>query len=215
MDNSFPKKDITFESTFMGFDILRSNNNDLGTYMSSMKKIIKEVDRMINKHNKILFTRFDIRVPQDVPIQDPKKCFTRIGESLKRDIVASTKNSPHDVDLIMFKSEEQTKESTNPHAHYFVMCNGNVIQNAYKITEAANRHAKRIFDTDKDGLVHRSNALGEKGLLARKDDKDFHKNVQKAVLSASYLSKVKGKQNTKKGTQRLTVSRSNNKSKNK
>ncbi|MBR4605388.1 MAG: inovirus-type Gp2 protein [Lachnospiraceae bacterium] len=207
MKKSFKNKDITYTDTYRGYQINRSHKNDQGTYISSLDKIIDITEEYISNHNKIIVDREDVRIPQDSHIENTQQCMTRIIESFKREMERKTKNSPHNLDLSIIRTTEQSSDAIHSHAHLYILANGNVVENRYRFSESLKRHAKRIFDTDKDGIVHRCESVGDKGIMIRRDSPDKDEQLAKAIYAGSYLAKVKGKEDTPKGTNRLTISR--------
>ena len=74
-----------------------------------------------------------------------------------------------------------------------------------------NRHTKRIFKTDNDGLVHKCESTKDTGILIKRQSKDFEQKKAQAIEIASYLAKVKGKDLTPKYTHKFTYTKDKDK----
>ena len=201
------KKDITYSSNHRGYEIMRNNKNDKGTFISSMDTIINTYEEMLSKHNKVLIDREDIRQPEDSKLDNPQRKITRIMESSKREFDGKFKDSPHDPDITFIRSTEQNANCDHSHFHLLILANGNCIKNRFSIHNSLARHTNRIFGSESEGLVHRCDSVGDTGIMLRKDDPDYEDKLKKAIYISSYLAKVKGKEDTPKGTHRLTTSR--------
>lgn len=204
------KNDNTTNSeSYKGYTINNGKEYTSDCYISILDKIIEKTTEMAEKHSKVLVSRIDIHKPQDKIIENPNRKCTRIKESFKKEMNRVFKDSPHNPDVNIISTSERNDSGRQTHEHLYIIANGNAIQNAWRFQDSLNRHTKRIFDSDKDGLVHFCESNGDKGIMIDRNDDDFQEQLDKAIYAGSYLAKTKGKDLLPKGTHKVTSSRKN------
>ncbi len=201
-------KDKTTDSKYYnGYNINNGNNLNFNCYTPILDKIINATESMTEKHSKVLVTRIDIRKPQDKEIENPNYKSTRIKESFKKEMKRKFKGSRNNPDITIISTTEKNDEDKQTHEHLYILANGNAIQNGWRFQDSLNRHTKRIFDTENDGLVHFSESNDKTGIVIDRNKEDFQEQLNKAIYAGSYLAKTKGKDLLPKGTHKVTSSR--------
>jgi hypothetical protein len=59
---------IIYDETYNGYSILTDQERGLGCRDDILNKLYQLLSYVTNKHNKVLFIRFDLRFPQDIHI---------------------------------------------------------------------------------------------------------------------------------------------------
>lgn len=211
MGKSSKKEEIIFDSSYRGYEI-NNPSYSKGCYKKSLDICIDTIEEKTEQHSKVLVTRLDIRKPKGVEIENANRKITRVIESFKREQERKFENSPNSLDMTVLRSTERKDDEGNTHDHLLIAANGNCIQNAYTLFQSLERHAERIFMNNNDssinhGLVERSDSTGDKGLLINRNSNEFERTKADAVKKASYIAKVHTKENTPKGTHKMTVSK--------
>lgn len=209
------KKEIIFESFYRGYEINNPNYSN-GCYKESLDKIIDTVEGETKNHSKVLIARMDIRKPAGIEIENASRKVTRAIEGFKREQERKFGDSPHSLDMKVIRSTERKAGDKNTHDHLLIAVNGNCIQNAYPLFQSLERHVERILignnDTSENhGLVERCASTGDKGCIINRNSDDFEEMKAKAIYDGSYLAKVYTKQNTPKGTHKISLSQSKKK----
>ncbi|MBD5418327.1 MAG: inovirus Gp2 family protein [Desulfovibrio sp.] len=211
MGKSSKKDDIIFDSFYRGYEI-NNPSYSKGCFKKSLDTCIGTIEEKTEKHNKVLITRIDIRKPKEIEFDNGERKMSRVIEAFKREQERKFENSPNCLDMTIIRSTERKSNEGNTHDHLLIAANGNCIQNAYPLFQSLERHADRIFKVDKNspengGLVERCKKMGNKGLMINRNSLDFEEAKANAVYAASYLAKVHQKENTPKGTHKITVSK--------
>lgn len=204
MPNKYSNK--ISDKIYMGYTINNGNIHDYTCDKNSLDKIIDTVEIMSERHSKVHITRLDVRLPQGENIQDPSRKLTRAIEATVRETNRKLKDSPHDPDIQYMRTTEQTSEDKHPHYHLAIFANGNAIQNGYRFLHSLERHVKRLFDTEQDGLVHFSQSNGKKGIMIDRNASNVQEQINNAVYILSYLAKTRDKEHTQKGTHTFSCS---------
>ena len=200
-------KETTNEDTYKGYAINNGKDYTSNCFISTLNKIVETTLNMTEKHSKVLVARLDIHKPQDKIIENPNRKSTRIKESFKKEMDRKFKDSSHNPDIKIISTTENMDSERQTHEHLYILANGNAIQNAWRFQNSLNRHTKRIFDSDNDGLVHFCESSGEKGIMIDRDKDNFEEQLDKAIYAGSYLAKTKGKDLLPKGSHKVSSSR--------
>lgn len=211
MAKSSKNEDRIFDSSYRGYEI-NNPSYSKGCYKKSLDMCIDTIEEKTEKHSKVLITRIDIRKPKEIEFDNGERKVTRIIEAVKREQERKFKNSQNSLDMTILRSTERKSSIGNTHDHLLIAVNGNYIQNTYPLFQSIERHAERIFKIDKNssenhGLVEHCKKIGNKGLMINRNSLDFEEAKANAVYAASYLAKVHTKENTPKGTHKMTVSK--------
>ena len=204
-------KDIIYGDSYRGYKINNGNNSEYSCYKDSLDKIINDIEDKTNRHNKVHITRIDVNTPQVMSEKEQSKAMTRVVESTRREISRKHKHSSHDPDISIIRTTEIGYKENNVHFHFAITSNGNAIQNAYTFLETMTRHCERILDTPMAGRVNNSSANNGLGIMINRNSPDFEQQMQDAVYVMSYLAKTNTKENLRKGTHKLSISRSKKK----
>lgn len=210
MPNLPNKQEIVFDSSYRGYEINNPSYSQ-GCYKKSLDLIIDTVHGEIDDHSKVLIMRMDVRKPEGIEIQNANRKFTRSLEAFKREQERKYEGSPHSLDMKVIRSTERKKSEGNTHDHLLIAANGNCIQNAFPLFQSLERHVERILmgnknDSENHGLVERCASTGDKGFIINRNSDDFEEMKAKAIYDGSYLAKVHTKQNTPKGTHKISIS---------
>ncbi len=189
---------ITFENTYKNHPINSDKERRLGCYEKALEKINNTLKNMINKHNKVMIVRFDIRYPDNEKVNTDNKNIYHFTYNLKRSLNREKIQGGHYVDAKVLHVEEQNT-SNHTHHHYAVIVNGNAKNKYYPIVEKANKIWKKTLNTDQDGLVDFCNRK-ENGIIIDRNNANCERDLDKAFFQLSYLAKVNGKQDRKKGS---------------
>ena len=211
MTKSSKKDDIIFDSSYRGYEI-NNPSYSKGCYKKSLDICIDTIEEKTEQHSKVLVTRFDIRKPKGVEIENASRKITRVIESFKREQEKKFENSQNSLDMTIIRSTERKNNEGNTHDHLLIAANGNCIQNAFSLFQSLERHAEQILMGNKNssenhGLVERCKSTGDTGIMINRNSVDFKEMKEKAVFTASYIAKTHTKKNTPKGTHKITVSK--------
>ena len=189
---------ITYNKEFNTHPINTDNEKGLGCYEKALKKIDDTLTEMIQKHNKVLVVRFDVRYPDNQITDSNNNDIYRFTYNLKRSLNRENANRDHNVDAKIIHVEEKNK-SINPHHHFAVFVNGNAKNKYYPIVEKANKLWKKILNTTKDGLIDYCNRK-ENGIMIDRNNDNCERVIDDVFYQLSYLAKTHGKQDRKKGS---------------
>jgi hypothetical protein len=223
------KYDTTNANTYRGYSI----NTADGKYDCStaiLDKYLDSLEYMLNKHSKVLQTRFDVRIPQHSAITLEQ--LQRFPEYLKRNLqrnnplpqegrVRSTgkNNCKNQVDPHIIRVTERTSADNNPHQHYVVLVNGNAKQSGWDIQQRAQHelaNATRLTPDQVQGMIHFCNTSKDKNAPHKKmpsfymldrNAEDFQQKLDQAVHQGSYLAKTRSKEHTPKGKWTVSATR--------
>ena len=189
---------IIYENIYNNHTINTSKERRHGCYKKALEKIDNTLTKMIKKHSKIMIVRFDLRYPTNSNYESNSQDINRFTYNLKRSLDREKIEGGHNVDAKVLHVEEKNT-SNNTHHHYAVIVNGNVKNNYYPIVEKAEKIWKKTLNTDQDGLVDFCNRI-ENGIIIDRNNENRERELEKAYFQLSYLAKINGKQDRKKGS---------------
>lgn len=196
---------ITYDNKFHNHPINANKKKNQGCIEEILEKIESSFNSMLEKHSKVLSVRFDIRYPKDSILYDKNKIYD-FNYNLKRSLSREKIKGGHKVDPFLISVAEKHNEDHN-HYHYFLIVNGNAHKSTTKILEKANRLWSEMNNANETGLVDFCNRKGRNGIMIDKNSDAFEKQYNEAFYQASYLAKVRGKENSDKGSWRVKKSR--------
>ena len=178
--------------TYNGLDILPTRFPGEEKRSDILDKIFEPMLYMLQRHNKVLQTRFDLHYPDingfEYLNRDIYNFSNEFCKALNRKYI-----SGHFVDVKYIWAREQ-KIDKNPHYHFVVFCNGNAIQNPFTIFKEAHHYWAKTIGYPSEGLIDycfRNNGKNhDNGIMIRKDREDHEANIKKAYRAASYLAKI-------------------------
>lgn len=205
------KQEIIFSSSYRGYKINNPQHSE-GCYKGSLDKIIDSIEESTEKHCKVLVARMDIRKPKGVQMENGGRKITRAIEGFKREQERKFKDSPHSLDMKVIRSTERKSNEGNTHDHLLILANGNCINNSFPLFQSLERHVERILmgnnnSSENNGLVEICKSTGNKGFIIDRNNENSEEIKGKGVYTGSYLAKIHTKQNTPKGTHKISQSR--------
>jgi hypothetical protein len=183
---------------------------------------------MIENHSKVLQVRFDLRYPQDHSIEPQQGDFSKFSKNLKRNLernyplpeegkIRSKKihfqhedlpQAKHQVDPHITLVTEKHTTDNHPHAHVVVHVNANVKKSPYDIQLRAVREWNTVLGTTGNiGLVDFCNRENTCSYIIDRNSSDFETMKNQAFHQASYLAKIRGKEDKDKGSWRVIGTR--------
>jgi len=199
------KKSITYETTYNNHPINTNKEKQLGCYTKALEKIESTLDRMLEKHSKIMLVRFDVRYPDDGNIICKSNQPSDFAYNLKRCLNREKIAGGHRVDAKIIHVQEQDT-SERPHFHFAVVVNANAKNKAFPILQKADALWKTMMNTEQGGLVDFCNTK-KNGIVVDKGKMDFQERYDEVFHQASYLAKTRGKEHRDKGSWLIKTSR--------
>jgi hypothetical protein len=218
---------LTYEPTYKNLSINTNKEKMQGCDIAILDRIYNQLEYMVNKHSKVLQVRFDLHYPQDNSIELKQGDFTRFNRNFKRNLERNYplpkdgkirsekihfKNEPihqkNKVDpmitLVVEKHTNNTQkgdtDKQHPHAHVLVHVNGNAKKEPYDIQQRAVREWNTVLGVSGNtGLVDFCDRQGQSSYIVDRNQPDFESTINAAFHQASYLAKVRGKEDRSKG----------------
>lgn len=177
---------------------------NIGTYgklhcnKDILKTIYEQMETMSNKHNKVLFVRFDLRYPIGYESSDGSE---HVSELFKRLV---EKYQRQGVDTRYIWAREQKNDQDVQHYHCVLLMDGNRVQRYFSILEVVTEIWGRILGRDGRGLVDYCDRQGN-GIMIRRpssnavgpelmrQQNDYKEKFDQCYKWASYLAKVNQK----------------------
>ncbi|MDD2389219.1 MAG: inovirus-type Gp2 protein [Desulfobacterales bacterium] len=185
---------IINDDQYLHYTINNFNKNEQGSYKEILEPIDNLLKTMINKHNKVLFIRFDLTYPQYGNFSNNNELLSRFIETL----TVYWKRKKIDP-LYLWVREQAT--SDNHHYHFMLLLNGNLIQNPFRVFEKAEELWGRCLGVVGKGLVHKGIDL-----MIRRNTPEFEQQRQDCFKHASYLAKVYSKGSAPPGVRGMGMS---------
>ena len=168
------------------------NSQKSGLLVQPLKKMINQVDLMLERHSKVHLIRFDLRTYQYTANNEIIAKFNRIFHRW----ISRHYNTPKNhIGFIWCREIETSKQQ---HYHYVLMLNGHKV-----------RHPKSILNKARDIWDNQINGseFTPKNCYYNLKREDYD-SIQPAIYRISYLAKVRGKgykpsQTKNYGTSRL------------
>lgn len=206
----------TNAAEFGNLQINTGENGKFFCYTKMLEKLEIIFFRMIQRHNKVLFIRFDLRFPDDYSMDNSNDKVSRLFKILSEN--ATYKK----IDFQFLWAREQSREK-HQHYHCILLIDGNKVQKYYPVLVFVSKIWGRLVQSDKDGLVHycdqtRGGKQVKNGIMLRRPSeaadnhnymiqKDkFFMDFEHAFNWGSYLCKENQKANIPFGMRRFGVS---------
>ena len=190
----------TFAGTHHGLQINTNQDKGLGCITSMLDKYQALLTYMVNVHSKVMQVRFDLHYPDDRSITPAKQHIYDFNYNLKRKLQRDKNTGGHLVDPQILWTEEGCGIQ-NPHYHFVILLNGNAKNNYWGLLDRTlwSLWEKTINASDNKGLVDYCDKNGPNGLMVVRSSPDVMEQLNKLSYQASYLTKIKTKDNRGKG----------------
>lgn len=205
------------DTVFNGLTINTGDGN-LFCYTQILQDILERFNHMTQKHNKVLFIRFDLHFPVEYQSNGGNDEVSLLFKLLKENILR------HGIDIQYVWVREQNNNKDMPHYHGILLLNGNKIQHYFPILEKVAEIWGRIIGSFTGGYVNYCNhdyqgQSSDNGIMIRrpsslalggellKQQQEFNQSYQHCFAWASYLAKVNQKSCTPFGIRRFNSSR--------
>lgn len=206
----------TNEATYQGLTI-NTGNGDFYCFTQILQDIFERFNYMTQKHNKVLFIRFDLHFPvgyiHDGGNTEVSLLFKLLKESLLR----------RGIDTQYVWVREQNFQNEVPHYHAILLLNGNKVQNYFPILAKVTKTWGRILGQNALGCVNYCNNCNgvpvDNGIMIRRpsslavgdellrQQQEYTFLYQHCFSWASYLAKINQKSFTPYGVRRFNSSR--------
>ena len=192
--------DITFANLHNGLQINADQDKGLGCITSMLDNYQTKLTYMISAHSKVMQVRFDLHYPDDGSVIPSRQHIYDFNYNLKRKLQRNKKTGGHPVDPKLLWTEEKSL-SLNPHYHYILLVNGNTKNSYWTLLDEiiSPLWKDTIKSTDNKGLVDYCDKGGPNGLMAIRSSPDFLNQLNQLSYQASYITKIKTKNNISKG----------------
>lgn len=200
-------KKTTDAKIYQGHPINNGKQKDFECYIKTLEQIFDQTFNMLEKHNKVLNVRLDIRNPVDTDEPIQRKDMTRILENAKRGLNRAYKSCPNKIDFNYVWTTENEGTNKHPHYHLYVSVNGNACQNGYGVYKAIQDAVNLNLGRDYAGLVEFSKSNGQYGLMVNRNSYNYQEEIDTALYAGSYLAKVNTKEGRPKGARVSSASK--------
>lgn len=206
----------TNNSVFNGLTINTGDGN-LFCYTQILQDIFERFNHMTQKHNKVLFIRFDLHFPVDYHSNGGNDEVSLLFKLFKENLLR------HCIDIQYVWVREQNTISEKPHYHGILLLNGNKVQNYFPILEKVSKTWGMVLRQNAVGCVNYCNNYNgvpvDNGIMIRRPSSlvvgdellrqqyEFNQAYQHCFAWASYLAKVNQKSSTPFGIRRFNSSR--------
>lgn len=201
---------------FQGLPINTGLDGEHACYDFMLYRIYRHMNLMVEKHNKVLFIRFDLRFPQAFRDDKSNDKVSRLFKILREHYAY------RGIDLQFMWFREQSREK-HQHYHCVVLLDGNKIQHYYPVLEYISSVWGGLLKFNPNGLVDycefdRAGNPAKNGIMIRRpssvatgetlfdQEQMFNMNFENCYKWASYLAKVNQKENTPAGVRRFGLS---------
>ncbi|MDD3021848.1 MAG: inovirus-type Gp2 protein [Alphaproteobacteria bacterium] len=189
-------RSTTFEPEFNGKPILADKEKQLDCDTKILNKIEEVFEHMTQKHSKVLFLRYDIRLPSGKSHSPDNKVFTRFQANFMKNLDRNGLD-PHYVAV-----REQSKEK-HQHYHVTLLLDGHKTQSPYGHIQKADELLASTLGAEHKGLIdgcwkNRNGEPQKNGIMLRKDDPEYAVKYDQCFQWASYLAKTNQKANCPK-----------------
>ena len=185
---------ITKNNIHNQYSIYNSHKMDKGSYQEILQSIDDLLTTMTNRHNKVLFIRFDLTYPQNNSYPNDNALLSRFIETLQ----LHCKRRQLDPHYLWVREQAS---SDHHHYHFIFLLNGNKIQNPYGFFNKATDLWGKCLNVDTSGLVHYGT-----NLMIRRNSPEFNLTLQGCFTGASYLAKAYSKGNAPPGVREMGMS---------
>lgn len=208
----------TNQDCFSGLSINNGCFGNLSCYSVILQDILYRFRLMTERHNKVLFVRFDLHFPDGHICEGFNQELSDFFKLFKEYYTRKG------IDTHYIWVREQSKKNHRPHYHCVVLFDGNKIQKYYPVLEKAAEIWARVIGADGDGLVNFCNKdydgrKVENGIMIYRpsslatgerlyvQQRRYEEDYDKCFRWASYLAKVNQKKDTPFSARRYGVSR--------
>ncbi|MBK8187486.1 MAG: inovirus-type Gp2 protein [Cellvibrio sp.] len=172
------------------------NARKSGLFTHMAKRIISQVDAMLDHHNKIHLIRFDLHQPEYIPNNKHISDFNRRLHGK-----LTTKYQLTRIGFIWVRELEKAKKQ---HYHYVLILDGNKVQHPHHVLKLASEVWEHM-----DGFCYKPKNC------YYNIERGNHNQLQRAILRISYLAKGRGKGYRPRQTKDFSTSRIKQKGKSK
>jgi hypothetical protein len=141
---------VLLENTYNGFELSCSEKNNQGYYVEILQVIESLLNNMTSSHGKVFFSMFVLKYPAG-----SASIYPHDNSLLSRFIEALTlhyKRKKVDPKYLWVRERSDTGQ---PHYHFLLLLNGDLVQNAYGILQKATDLWARCLGIENgQGLVH-------------------------------------------------------------
>ena len=158
--------------------------------------ISARLEYMTSKFSRVLFFRFDLRIPQDFPHEVHDNQIL----SIFLNSFTTYLNRLGIEHQYLWVREQQT--SVHPHYHLIFLLNGNLTYNPHRHLNRAERLWSNLFnstnETENRGLLHRCNRRADGSpqsnhIRLQRGSATYLDDIERCLLWAKYLSKENSK----------------------
>ena len=183
---------ITFSDSFNGYPINTNEERGLGCFTKILSVYEQRLEYMLSTHSKVMQVRFDLRYPSDGSVVPDIKHIYRFNQYMQRGLKELKFQGGHKVDPCYVGVIEQD-HSPFPHVHMVVLVNANAIEYPVTVWRMADLYWGLAIGSEQEGLVHYC-LQHKNGIIARRDEDDYKDNINKIFYQASYLAKLRDKE---------------------
>ncbi|WP_163296184.1 inovirus-type Gp2 protein [Desulfovibrio sp. JC022] len=196
---------VTYESTYKGNSILTDKEKGYGCKTEILDAMRSVIDSSVQKHNKVLCVRFDLRFPSGTSASEKNKNIQDFASKYKKHF----KRQGYDPQYLWVREQSREKRQ---HYHLMVTVNGNKIQYPNRLLSKAEDLWKSTIGSEQDGLVDHCNRSrkGENqpnSYMLRRNAPDFDQVYDRCHKRCSYLTKENTKGYAPKGHREFGYSR--------
>jgi len=179
------KRTLTTEPEYHGYPINTGTNNNLACDTHILDTIERVVERSLEKHSRVLATRFDIRFPDGFSPNDNEE----LKEIMKQTVTATKRHAGTKPDYVLVREQS---EDGGHHYNGIMLLDHSIKKSPIKVLQEMERIADHVCGvegrngTDNQGLVH----LCEDSMIVHRDNDEER---EQALYRASYLAKLKDK----------------------
>lgn len=201
------KRELTFERSYLGNQILQFTTQKIGLDTNILSKITQLYDQMFSKHKRVFAMRFDMRLPAGTDTSD-NSAFRRFMTYF----IQAEKRAGNDPVYIAVREESETK---SVHYHILLLLDGDRTRRSFYHIKLANHIYNLKFGYSEDtytGMINdcTKDEYGRRHpnayLINRDDFYQKANNENPSFRQASYLAKASQK-NPKERMRELFSSR--------
>ena len=182
------RRKIITTSTYHGYPVITGDVMNYDYNLHHLDKNAEFIQDMVNSHNKVVYFRFDLRLPayRTYSIEEAKEFIRRFMNSYTKRL--SRKPQPLDP---AYAVKMERKKSNNPHFHCFILVNGNIVRDHIPLIKIAEDLLYFQLGLPADvnhGLIDYCNGFNNGGCIIRYSSK-FEEQFNACHKQMSYLAK--------------------------
>ena len=183
---------LTVTATYKGHPVITGETTNFQYNQRHLENNLNLLETMVERHNKVLTFRMDIRLPQESTVNNP----TRVISSFMSSFTNNLSRKKLDPGYVV-KMEQQI--SGNPHFHCQILVDGNKVKDyrpLVKTAESLLAKQLKLSQEDVQGLIHYcgKNQNGnpiKNGTMIRRNSTDYQDQFDAVYQQMSYLAKQK------------------------